>query len=172
MRLSPDNQELAESKFNRRAEQIIREANRPVIINGRPRGMDSRSYPIKKLKGLASAWLEIWLEAFRLESLVPDENDVEELNTILRRMIKNHSAGMMPGFIVGAETPASIAENTYEDLIERVKEMRIKNRTQPDTLQPQTITTYNRTIHGDNYGNIQKGGEGNTQIIHRSDDET
>lgn len=43
----------------------------------------------------------------------------------------------------------------------KVKEMELESRSRPATPN----TTYNMNIYGDNYGNAQQGGVGNTQNV-------
>lgn len=137
---------------------------------------------ISLIKRLVDARLDSYLQAYKKEDLLIDEDDKDEIIEILRDMIKAQSRlisarGTFPEFwLPGGEIMIPniepylmsrlemlLGEAAY-DLDHARNEMVMERKTRKTE---QLITHYNINVHGPNYGNIQQGGAGNIQTINQ-----
>lgn len=185
------------------AESIYRKAFTQCAIDGEAerRQIRARSTPsnpnisqmsdhfVSMTKRLVDARLDSYVQAYKQDDLLIDDEDKDAIVEELKRIIKNHIMWVttdstlrefrLPGsteLIPNLEsymTPRferSLGEAAVDlDLARKQMVMDRKNK-KPDPAS----THYNVHVHGDNYGNIQQGGEGNSQslsLTHRNDDE-
>jgi hypothetical protein len=176
MRISREREELAKMQFGQRAGEISRkyaeESRRTQMMprGGGQQAAEAKAY-IARITEIAEAWLEIYLEAFAKEGVVPDNRDLKEMEDTIDRMLANrHGNDLYRPLVSSYEAIRTIPDRVKFKLRTRVKEMQLESRNPPAQASATHINTIN--IQGDYLGNIQQGGEGNTQTINRTDDET
>ncbi len=128
---------------------------------------------VQMIQELADLYLEAQLEMFIAEGLLPDANDMRELKAEIENIVYHSSGGGFWTPMASTNSTLSfLPKNIYINFANRVKQMELETMVRkPVPSQPETIT-YNTTIQGHNYGNIQQGGQGNTQSLkNRNDDE-
>lgn len=185
------------------AESIYRKAFTQCAIDGETerRQIRARSTPsnpnvsqmsdhfVSMTKRLVAARLESYVQAYKQDDLLIDDEDKDAILEELKRIIRNHimwvttdstlrefrlpgSTELIPNIesYMTARFERSLGEAAVDlDLARKQMVMDRKNK-KPDPAS----THYNVHVHGDNYGNIQQGGEGNSQSLslsHRNDDE-
>jgi hypothetical protein len=185
------------------AESIYRKAFTQCAIDGETerRQIRARSTPsnpnisqmsdhfVSMTKRLVAARLESYVQAYKQDDLLIDDEDKDAILEELKRIIRNHimwvttdstlrefrlpgSTELIPNIesYMTARFERSLGEAAVDlDLARKQMVMDRKNK----KLDPAS-THYNVHVHGDNYGNIQQGGEGNSQslsLTHRNDDE-
>jgi len=175
MRISRDREQLARMQFGQRAGEISRKyAEESSRIQWMPRGGGKKAAEAKahiaRVTEIAEAWVDIYLEAFTKEDLVPDNRDLKEMEDTIDQMLANrHGNDLYRPPVSSYEAIRMIPDRVKFKLRTRVKEMELEARSHPaPPTTPQNIVN----VHGDNQGNIQVGGEGNTQTVNRNDDET
>jgi hypothetical protein len=133
-------------------------------------------------KRLVDARLDSYIRAYKQDDLLIDDEDKDEIIEELRRIMKNHLIWVttdstirefrLPGtnqLIPNMESYMSarferILGEAAIDLDFARNEMVMERKNRKPDLSPRH---YNINVHGHNYGNIQQGGEGNTQTIYR-----
>lgn len=185
------------------AESIYRKAFTQCAIDGETerRQIRARSTPsnpnisqmsdhfVSMTKRLVAARLDSYVQAYKQDDLLIDDEDKDAILEELKRIIRNHimwvttdstlrefrlpgSTELIPNIesYMTARFERSLGEAAVDlDLARKQMVMDRKNK-KPDPAS----THYNVHVHGDNYGNIQQGGEGNSQslsLTHRNDDE-
>ncbi len=179
MRLSSDAQKLAELKYIQGSQEISSKhyANIERCERTMPRGGAMKraidNEHLQMMHEIANLYLESHLEVFIAEDSLPDANDMRELLTEVEKIVKRHEANEFwtPRASTGMNL-TFLPQRIFSKFANRVKQLELEAKIRNAAPRPPASTTYNTTIHGDNYGNIQHGGEGNTQTINRTDDET
>lgn len=179
------------------AESIYRKAFTQCAVDGETerRQIRARSTPsnpnisqmtdhfVSMTKRLVDARLDSYVQAYKQDDLLIDDEDKDAIVEELKRIIRNHMLWVttdstlrefrLPGRTelipnieshMTARFERSLGEAAVDlDLARKQMVMDRKNK-KPDPAS----THYNVHVHGDNYGNIQQGGEGNSQSLNRT----
>jgi transcriptional regulator with XRE-family HTH domain len=173
MRVSAKLQELTQLKYDRKVAEIsgIRYAEIKRLESGKRSGSTLKAMNdvlFKLAKELTKLRSDMWLDNYRVEGLIPNQQDLGdicwELDRIVDEIKYQHRSGAIP-----LEKYMTIVPSIKRDLVIAIKEMELEQE-KPIAAQP-AGHIYNINIHGNNSGAIQQGGSGNTQSINRSDDE-
>lgn len=177
LRISPELKRLADSYYERWEVDLNRE-----YFHLRYKDINS----VLKIKGemgeffkLHTEWLakkvrarvRTYLDAFLRENVIPDEADLSEMSWAVDAVINNHISSLPPQlkeFI--EEIGKELIKDARRDIRIFTQEMLLESRNPPAQASATHINTIN--IQGDHLGNIQQGGEGNTQTVNTNDDET
>lgn len=192
MKLSEESQKYAESiyriAFHKTAIDGERERQeiRATANFANPRIPQMSDHLVSLIKRLVDARLDSYIQAYKKEDLLIDEEDKDEIIEILRYLIKAQSkmirsmGTFREFFLPGTDQLIPNIEPYLTDRLERLlgeaaydldfarNEMVMEKKYRK--AEP-TVTHYNINVHGHNYGNIQQGGENNSQAINRSDNE-
>jgi hypothetical protein len=192
MKLSEDANKYAESLYRKVFTQcaIDGEAERRKIrataTPSNPNIPQMSDHFVSLTKRLVYARLDSYVQAYKQDDLLIDEEDKDEIIEALRKIITNNTMWVTTDSTLrefrlpntGELIPnlASYMTARFErilgeaavdlDLARNQMVMERKNR-KPD-LSP---THYNIHVHGHNYGNIQQGGENNSQTINPKEGE-
>jgi hypothetical protein len=176
MRISSEREELVNMQFGHISYEIKRKhpkANSRTIFKLKG-GNDVDTYRkalIEKLTDLCNAWIDICLAAFAKEGMVPNTDDLKEIEVKIDKIISSEREVVFVGRGgISDKDKSLLVWRVKQALRLKVKEMELERRHQSPQAEITNINTIN--IHGDNRGNVQQGGEGNTQTINRSNDET
>lgn len=191
MKLSEEAKKYAESiyriAFHKVAVEGERERReiRATANFSNPRIPQMSDHLVSLVKRLVDARLDSYIQAYKKEDLLIDEEDKDEIIEILRNLIKTQSLlitsrGTFPEFrlpgtdrlipniepYLTSRLELLLGEAAYDlDFARNEMVMERKHR------KPELPTThYNINVHGPNYGNIQQGGEGNTQTLISNND--
>jgi hypothetical protein len=179
LRISDARKKLADSEYRKQAIEIDRDfshikVNALTFFGMRSEDKDTyfRIYA-SWLKRKVKARLQIYLDAFKEENVIPDEADLSNMSWAFWGVIEKITTSLpnelkYPLEQLGREQVIEDARRDIEIFAQRmsIEQMRANARQQ----QPSMIH-YNTHIYGDNRGNFQQGGSGNTQNINRNDDE-
>lgn len=195
MKLSEEAKAYAESVYRKAFTRcaIDGEAERRQIrataTLGNPKIAQMSDHFVSLTKRLIDAKLDSYVQAYKQDDLLIDDADKDEIIEELRGIVKNNimwvttvstlrefripgSSEMIPNIesYMTARFERTLGEAAVDlDLARKQMVMDRKNK-KPDPVS----THYNVHVHGDNYGNIQQGGQGNSQSLdmtHRNDDE-
>lgn len=166
-RISLKRQEVSRLKYIRKAAEISGEHHREVQrLKGSVRSgateAAKRNEFVKMGTEIAQARAEIWLDDFRQEGLIPNNQELDELCHELEKIVES-AKRQQTGEIVPLEKYMTIVPSIRRDLIIAIKEMELE-REKPRPVQL-TGDSYSINIHGDSLGAIQQGGENNNQTI-------
>lgn len=167
MRISREREELARMQIGQKSGEISRKyAEESRRVQMMPRGGGKKAAEdkihIARITEIAEAWVDTYLAAFASEGIVPDARDLKEMEDSIDRMLANRHGNELYRPSVGSyEAIRIIPDRVKFKLRTRVKEMELEAQSRP----AQPGATYNTTIHGLNYGNIQQGGQSNTQSV-------
>jgi hypothetical protein len=179
MRISSDAKELAKLKYIRGAQEIsskhyanIQRCEQTMPRGGAKKGAIDNEH-LQMIQELADLYLEAHLEAFIAEGLLPDTNDLRELQIEIEKIVIRRSGGEFWTPRPSTNQVLSfLPQSICIKFANRVRQIELEARIRKAAPAQPTSTTYNTTINGPNYGNVQLGGENNTQTIDiRSDDE-
>ena len=164
MALSKESEELAEMKYDLAVQKINKsylEKQRQIEFFSRTafrRDQEAAKLLPPRLEETADALLNCYFERFVADDVIPDQSDLEKLD---RRLEKIFGGGF--GDYTGS-LPIGITQEI--EGLEKQAQKKLKVRAQEMKLgRPGLGATFATTIHGDNYGNVQQGGEGNSQTL-------
>ncbi len=192
MKLSEDANNYAESIYRKVFTQCAidgeteRRNIRATATSSNPNIPQMSDHFVSLTKRLADARLDSYIQAYKQDNRLIDEDDKDEIIEALRKIIKNN--------IMWVTTDCTLREfrlpNTGElipniesymtDRFERIlgeaavdldlarNQMVMERKNRKPELPP---TQYNIHVHGHNYGNIQQGGENNKQAINPKESE-
>lgn len=129
MRISRDREQLARMQFGQRAAEISRKyAEESSHIQWMPRGGGKQAAEAKahiaRITEIAEAWVDIYLEAFAKEDLVPDNRDLKEMEDTIDQMLANRHGNDLYRPPVGSyEAIRMIPDRVKFKLRTRVKEI-------------------------------------------------
>lgn len=174
MRISYEAKELAKLKYIQGAQKISSQhyANIQRFEQTMPRGGAKKAAIDKEhlqmIQELADLYLEAHLEMFIAEDIWPDERDMKEFQTEIENIVRRGSGNEFWTPSPSLHTTlVFMPQSIYIDFYNRVKQLHLEAKIRkPAPQQPSTV--YNTTIHGTNYGNLQQGGQGNSQAITHS----
>jgi hypothetical protein len=168
MRISNDAKELADRRFMQAAQRIsaehygnIQQHEQTMPRGGAMQGAIDREH-LNMAREIAEAYVECHLEFFVAESLIPDANDLREMRTEIKAIVARHE-----GSEFWTPRPATagalsiLPDKIYVQLASRVKEMELETKL-PSASVPATAGIH---IGGHNFGQIQQGGQSNSQSV-------
>jgi hypothetical protein len=178
MRISNDAKELAKLKYIRGAQEIsskhyanIERFERTMPRGGMMKGAIDKEH-LQMIQELADLYLEAHLEMFVAEGILPDTNDMREFRAEIENIVSRRSGGEFWSPRPSTNSTLSfLPQSIYINFANRVKQMELEARVHKAAPEQPASTSYNTTIHGPNYGNIQQGGQGNTQSVTRAGSE-
>lgn len=176
MRISSEAKELAKLKYIRGAQEIsskhyanIERYERTMPRGGMMKGAIDKEH-LQMIQELADLYLEAHLEMFVAEGSLPDANDMREFQAEIEKIVERR-----PGGEFWAPRPSTnstlsfLPQSIFINFANRVKQMELEARVRRAAPEQPASATYNTTIHGPNYGDVQQGGQGNTQNVTRTD---
>lgn len=191
MKLSEEAKKYAESIYRVAFHQVAidvedeRKKIRATANFSNPNIPQMSDHLVSTTKRLIDARLDSYIQAYKKDDLLIDDEDKDEIIEILRGLIKNQGKLVvskstfrefrLPGTdqlipniesYLTARLERLLGAAAYDlDFARNEMVMERKNR------KPELPTThYNINVHGPNYGNIQQGGENNNQAINPDKD--
>ena len=191
MKLSEEAKKYAESIYRKAFHQAAvdgeaeRRKIRATATLSNPNIPQMSDHFVSMTKRLMTARLDSYVQAYKQDDLLIDEEDKDEIIEELKRIMTNHIRWVTTDSTIrefrlpntGALIPNM--ESYMTARFERVlgeaaidldfarNEMVMERKNRKPELPP---THYNIHVHGHNYGNIQQGGEGNIQNTNLKDD--
>lgn len=192
MKLSEESQKYSESIYRIAFHKVAvdsekeRRQIRSTANFSNPRIPQMSDHLVSLVKRLVDARLDSYIQAYKKEDLLIDEEDKDEIIEILRSLIKTQSRmistrSIFPEFwlpgtdqlipniesYLTSRLEVLLGEAAYSlDLARNEMVMERKYR-KPEP----PAAHFNINVHGPNYGNIQQGGENNNQTINPKGDE-
>lgn len=180
MSLSPEMVRLSDSYFKKRCGTIDNNYNKQFFNLKREFMMTrdpSKHFLVSQLyvewaEEKVKARIETYIDAYRRENLVPTDGDINEIKWDLEDVIlSTNNSGSVDAKKALEHEKLRIIDAAENDLNIFIQEVALESKRKPAEPKPAPGHTYNIHIN-ENKGLIQQGGEGNTQTINRSDDET
>jgi len=169
MTLSAEMLRLADSYYKKRCSKIDNKY-RMSLIEAKMEFMRTRNHFIihkfylEWAEEKVAARVETYIDAFKSANLIPSDEDINEIKWDLEDIILNVTE------VIPIDTKAILErekirmiEVASHDIDIFIQETKLE-QAKPVAREPQSASTvYQTNIHGPNYGNIQQGGENNTQ---------
>lgn len=170
MRISRNAKELAEVKYIERAQQIsrehyenIRRYEQTMPRGGAMKGAIDREH-LAIAREIAETYADSYLESFVAEGLLPDANDLREIKNEIENITGRHKGDEFwtprPST---SEALIWLPQQVYSRFAGKVRQMELESRLQKPAQQ--AASSHQINIHGDNYGAVQQGGQGNVQNV-------
>lgn len=164
MPLSKESEELAEMKYELAVQRITksyREKQRQIEFFTRTdfrRDQEIVKLLPQRLEETADALLDCYFGRFEADKVNPEQEDLEKLDRRLERIFGGGFGDYTGSLPIGiTQEIEGLEKQAQKKLKVRAQEMKL-GRAGPGPI-------FATTIHGDNYGNVQQGGEGNTQTL-------
>jgi hypothetical protein len=170
MRISSNAKELAELKYVERAQQIsgkhyrnIKRYEQTMPRGGAMKGAIDNEH-LAMAREIAETYADTYLESFVAERRLPDANDLREIKSEIENIVGRHRGNEFwtprPST---AEALIWLPQQVYSRFAKRVRQLELESQLQEPVQQAASSNRIN--IHGDNYGSIQQGGQGNVQNV-------
>lgn len=163
MALSKESEELAEMKYElavQRINKLYREKQGQIEFLTRTdfrRDQEVIKLLPARLEETADALIHCYFQRFEADELIPDQSDLERLDRKLERIFAGGFGDYTGSLPIGiTQEIESLEKQAQKKLKVRAQEMKLR--------RPGLGLTFVTTIHGDNYGSVQQGGHGNTQV--------
>jgi hypothetical protein len=169
MRISGKAKELAELKYIERAQKIssrhyanIQRHETIMPRGGAMKGAIDNEH-LEMAQEIAETYANCCLESFLVEGLLPDANDLREIQAEIENIIGRHNGNEFwhprPST---SEALIWLPQKVFGRFATRVRQMQLEKEIGPPAqrARPNQIN-----IAGNNYGPIQQGGHANTQNL-------
>ena len=163
MALSKESEELAEMKYDLAVQKInksYREKQRQIeffTLTDFRRDQEVVKLLPPRLEETADALLDCYFERFVADDVIPDQSDLEKLDRRLERIFGGGFGDYTGSLPIGiTQEIEGLEKQAQKKLKVGAQEMKLR--------RPVLGPTFATTIHGDNYGNVEQGGHGNTQV--------
>jgi hypothetical protein len=177
MRISDKAKELADLKYINHAQRIssghyanIQRFEITMPRGGAKIGAIDKEH-LEMAKEIAQTYADCCLESFIAEGLLPDANDLNEIKAEIENIIGRHNGNEFwhprPST---SEALIWLPQQVFGRFAARVKQMQLERELQRPAQEVRPSVNQ-ITIGGSNYGAIQQGGQGNTQILNEDKNE-
>jgi hypothetical protein len=171
MTISSDARQLANLKYSQQAQEISSGHWKTIkhYESNMPRGGGMRSAIDKEhfdmAQELSDLYITLHLEAFANEDLIPDEQDLQEMERQVAEIVRGCGANEL-------YTPLVSTNGEFQTLLMKINgrlrtkvgQMRLESRLQKPAAVAQPAS-HQINIYGHNLGPIQQGGQNNTQNV-------
>lgn len=171
LRISPAMKRSADNSFERRAGELdrayshikVKELTFPMMRHG-DKSEYFRIYA-QWAKEKVNARFETYRDAFRRESVIPNDADVSEMSSAFEEVMDSVIAPLPSELQRWLQQlgEQQIILDVRRDIQIFIQEMKLEQIEANSRTQESSSTIYNTTIHGSNYGGVQQGGQDNTQ---------
>lgn len=192
MKLSEDAKKYAESIYGKAFARCAldgeeeRRKIRATATSSNPNISQMSDHFVSLTKRLVDARLDSYIQAYKQDDLLIDEEDKDEIIEALKKIIKNNTVWVTTDFTIREfrlPNTAKLIPNIESYMTARFERVLGEAAVDLDLARNQMVmerknkkpeippTYYNIHVYGDNHGNIQQGGENNNQAINQSKDE-